>query len=187
MEHCAEPADAGAVVDLPPYPRYTQRMTTAAELRRDSDALAALTALKDRLPGDYLIVGPHASYAYHQWMFPIAKMIHLRIRASDLEKWRAVLSEPWTVRGQTSTSGDMYSAVRLAVLEMTLTDAPWAKRRLINGLTYVSPEDWCLELLSRAQSQISISEVTAMLIVQRSSAIPQSPAHLSANYRQSSS
>lgn len=154
-------------IDARPYPRYTHGMISASDLRRNSDALAALTALKDRLPGDYLIVGPHASYAYHRWMFPVAKMIHLRIRADGREKWRAVLGEPWTVRDQTSTSGDMYSAVRLAVLETTLTEALWARRRMIDGLAYISLEDWCLELLSRAQSQISISEVTAMLIVQK--------------------
>lgn len=167
MEHCAEPADAGAVVDSPPHPRYTQRMTTASDLRRDSDALAALTALKDRLPGDYLIVGPHASYAYHRWMFPIAKMIHLRIRADDLEKWRAVLSEPWTTLHRIPTHDDTRSALRLAVLETTLTEALWKRHQIIKGLSYISLEDLAAEMLAGAEGQISILEVAGMLIAQK--------------------
>jgi len=142
-------------------------MTSASDLRRDSDALAALTALKDQLPGDYLIVGPHASYAYHHWMFPIAKMIHLRIRADDLEKWPAVLGEPWTVRASPPTSDDARGAVRLAILEIKLTDALLSRRRVINGLTYISPEDLCVELLKAEKSQILISEVAALLVSQR--------------------
>jgi hypothetical protein len=136
-------------------------------VRQDSDALAAFAALADRLPGDYLIVGAHAGYIYHHWLMPISKMIDLRVRSRDLAAWQTALVPPWTVLTQIPTLAQVRSAARLARLEPTLVDTPYRRHRVINGLNFIAPEDWTVELLARASTQISLSECAALLIAQR--------------------
>jgi hypothetical protein len=138
-----------------------------AAVRQDSDALAVFAALADHLPGDYLIVGPHASYIYHHRLMPISKMIDLRVRSRDLSSWQAALVPPWVVLTQIPTHAQVRSAARLARLEPTLVDTPYRRRRVINGLNFIAPEDWTVELLARASTQIVLSECAALLIAQR--------------------
>ncbi|HKZ68926.1 MAG TPA: hypothetical protein VJ020_02540 [Anaerolineales bacterium] len=141
-------------------------MTSVSNGPRESDARAML-AVQMPLPGDYLIVGPHASFAYHRWLRPIPKMIHLRIRAGDLAQWQTALAPPWVTRVSPPASADTQSAMRLAILETGLTDALHARRRMMSGLAYISPEDWCVALTREAKTQIAISEVAALLVAQR--------------------
>ncbi len=140
---------------------------TPMVVRKESDALAAFAALTDHLPGDYLIIGPRASYIYHHWLMPIHKMIDLRIRPADLSAWQAALTAPWTVSTQIPTITQIRAAVRLTRLEPTLTDTLYYRRRVIDGLNFISPEDLSVELLACASTQISLSECAALLIAQR--------------------
>ncbi len=140
---------------------------TPTAIRQNSNALAAFAALADHLPGDYLIVGPHAGYIYHHRLMPISRMIDLRVRSRDLSSWQAALVPPWTVLTQIPTLAQVRSAARLARLEPTLVDTLYRRRRVIDGLNFISPEDWAVELLARASTQISLSECAALLIAQR--------------------
>ncbi len=143
--------------------------STPNSTRRDSDARAALATLaaQGQLPGDYLIIGPHAGFAYHRWLYPIAKMLHLCVRAEDVARWQTALTPPWVIHLSPPISDEARAAVRLAILDPSLTDALYARRRILDGLTYISPEDWCVALLKEARTQIAISEVAAVLVAQR--------------------
>ncbi len=136
-------------------------------VREESDALRALAGLTDHLPGDYLIVGAHASYAYHHWLMPIKKMIELRVRSQELALWQTTLAPPWTVLTEIPTMTQIRSALRIALLEPALNDALYNRRRVVVGLDWISPEDCFVELLARAATQISLSECAALLVAQR--------------------
>lgn len=144
-------------------------MVSSPDARRESDARAMLAAQAAQapLPGDYLIVGPHASFAYHRWLMPVYKIINLRIRPIDLSSWQAEFTSPWTVLNRIPTTAQLRSAVRVVLLEPGLTDALYNRRRVIGGLNFISPEDCCLELVACASTQISLSEIAALLVAQR--------------------
>ncbi len=142
-------------------------MTNTVIDRRESDALAMLAALAPRLPGDYLIVGPQASYAYHRWLNPIYKMVDIRVNAGDVPAWHTTLASPWAVFTQIPHTSQIRANVRIALLQPNLADATYVRRRNIDGLYFISLEDCCIELLARARTQIGLSEIAALLVRQR--------------------
>ncbi len=121
----------------------------APTVRQKTDALAAFRALAEPLPARYLLVGTHASYAYQQWLLPIRKMIDLRIRPQDLSQWQMAFPPSWTVLTEIPSSTQMRAATRLVRLETTLDDALYQRRRSVNGLNVIAPEDLAMELLAR--------------------------------------
>lgn len=142
-------------------------MTISRIDRRESDALTMLVAIAPRLPGDYLIVGPQANFAYHRWLNPIYKMVDIRVNTKDVSAWHATLVSPWAVFSQIPNTSQIQANVRIALLQPNLADTMVARRRNINGLNFISPEDCCIELLARARTQISLSEIAALLVRQR--------------------
>jgi len=98
---------------------------------------------------------------------PVYKMVNLRVRPNELASWQFVFTSPWTVLDRIPTAAQLRSAVRIVLFEPGLTDALYNRRRVIGGLNFISPEDCCLELVARASTQISLSEIAALLVAQR--------------------
>ena len=140
-------------------------VTSTARTR--ADALAAFAALTPRLPERYLLVGAQASYLYQHWLLPIRKMIELRIPPPDLARWQSIFPPEWTVLTEIPFSAQVRAATRLARLETTLDDTLYQRRRSIDGLNVIAPEDLAMELLARAATQISLAELAALLVQQR--------------------
>ena len=131
------------------------------------DALGYLAAQAETLPGRYLITGAQAAYLYHRWLLPIARVVNFRVPEGDVARWQAALTAPWVVFIQTPSLTDIRPATRVAILEPHLSDALYRRRVIRNGLSFISPEDMCVQLLATAATQIALAELAALLIAQR--------------------
>ncbi len=132
-----------------------------------NDALANLTAQAETLPEPYLVTGPQAAYIYHCWLQPISKMVDVCIPAGKKALWLAALRPPWTVLIKTPTLNRARLATRIVILYPYLTEKRYERRIMHQGLTFISPEDLCIDLLRNSKTQIGLSEIAALLIKQK--------------------
>lgn len=131
---------------------------------------ACLTWLPRRLANldsPYLITGPQAAYAYHHWLTPLENLATLQVYAADTSTWRQVAGEECHVFESPPTTTQVQMVPEAIILDPTLTPERHQRRRLIDGLAFIAPEDLCLDLVERARGETSLAEAAAIILTQR--------------------
>lgn len=131
--------------------------------------LAWLARRLVNLDGPYLITGPQAAYEYHRWLTPLENLVTLQVHAEDVPVWRQVAGEGCLVFETLPTMAQVYAVQAAIVLNPTLEPKRYQRRRVVDGLAFVAPEDLCLDLVERARGETSLAEAAAILIAQRDS------------------
>jgi hypothetical protein len=115
----------------------------------------------------YLITGPQAAYQYHRWLAPLENLIPLQVYAEDVSDWRQMREAMWQVFEETPTTSQIQGVKKAIILDPTLESERYQRRWVIEGLTFIAPEDLCLDLIERARGETSLAEAVAILIAQR--------------------
>jgi len=116
----------------------------------------------------YLITGPQAAYEYHRWLTPLENLATLQVHAEDVATWRK-MPVPAQVAGEgchvfeaPPTTAQVHRVQEAIILDPTLEPERHQRRRMIDGLAFVAPEDLCLDLLERARGETSLAEAAAI-------------------------
>lgn len=120
-----------------------------------------------RLDSPYLITGPQAAYAYHQWLTPLENLATLQVYAEDVSTWRQLAGKECHVFESPPTTTQVHATPEAIILDPTLTPERHQRRRVIEGLAFVAPEDLCLDLVERARGETSLAEAAAIILTQR--------------------
>ena len=131
--------------------------------------LAWLARHLTRLDRPYLITGPQAAYAYHRWLTPLENVATLQVYAEDVPIWRQVNGAGCQVFEGPPTTTQVQAAQEVIILDPALELERYRRRRVIGGLTFIAPEDLCLDLVERARGETSPAEAAAIIIAQRKS------------------
>ncbi len=115
----------------------------------------------------YLITGPQAAYEYHRWLTPLENLATLQVCAEDVATWRKIAGEGCHVFEAPPTTAQVHGVQEAIILDPTLEPERYQRRRMIDGLAFVAPEDLCLDLLERARGETSLAEAAAILMAQR--------------------
>lgn len=117
----------------------------------------------------YLITGPQAAYEYHRWLTPLENLATLQVYAEDVPVWRQVDGEGCRVFEALPTTAQVHAVQAAIILAPTLEPKRYRRRRIIDELAFIAPEDLCLDLVERARGETSLAEAAAILIAQRDS------------------
>ena len=115
----------------------------------------------------YLITGPQAAYKYHRWLTPLENLVTLQVYAEDVPTWRQMAKEGCRVFETPPTTAHVQAVQEAIILDPVLEPERYQRRRIIDGLSFIAPEDLCLDLVERARGETSLAEATAILIAQR--------------------
>jgi hypothetical protein len=126
--------------------------------------LARRLANLDRL---YLITGPQAAYEYHRWLAPLENLATLQVYAEDVPAWYQMDGEGCRLFETPPTTAEVHAVQEAIILDPTLEPERYQRHRVIGGLTFIAPEDLCLDLVERARGETSLAEAAAILIAQR--------------------
>jgi hypothetical protein len=129
--------------------------------------LAWLARRLTHLDQPYLITGPQAAYEYHRWLTPLENLVTLQIYAEDAPFWNQMAEEGCHVFETPPTTAQVHAAQEAIILDSALEPKRHQRRRMIDGLAFIAPEDLCLDLLDRARGETSLAEAAAIIIVQR--------------------
>lgn len=115
----------------------------------------------------YLITGPQAAYEYHRWLTPLENLVTLQVYAEDVATWRQVAGEGCHVFEAPPTTAQVHAVQEAIILDPTLELERYQRRRVMDGLAFVAPEDLCLDLVERARGETSLAEAAAIFMAQR--------------------
>jgi len=115
----------------------------------------------------YLITGPQAAYKYHHWLTPLENLVTLQVYAEDVPVWYQIAGDGCQVFDSPPTTAQVQAAQEAVILDTALEPERYRRRRVMDGLTFIGPEDLCLDLVERARGETSLAEATAILIAQR--------------------
>lgn len=131
------------------------------------DRLAWLARRLVNLDRPYLITGPQAAYAYHRWLTPLENVATLQVYAKDVPAWRQMTEQGCRVFEGPPTTAQVRTVKEAIILDPTLEPQRYQRCRVMDGLTFIAPEDLCLDLVERTRGETSLAEAAAILIVQR--------------------
>ena len=120
-----------------------------------------------RLNRPYLITGPQAAYEYHRWLTPLENLVTLQVYAEDVPLWHQMVGEGCHVFETPPTTIQVRAVQEAIILDSTLEPERYRRRRVIDGLAFITPEDLCLDLVERARGETSLAEAAAIIIAQR--------------------
>ena len=120
-----------------------------------------------RIDRPYLITGPQAAYEYHRWLTPLENLATLQVYAEDVPTWHQIAGEGCRVFENSPTVAQVYAVREAIILDPTLEPERYERRWEIDGLTFVGPEDLCLDLMQRTRGETSLAEAVAILIARR--------------------
>lgn len=143
----------------------------ATDARTSVDRLAWLARRLTQFDRPYLITGPQAAYEYHRWLTPLENVVTLQVYVEDVPIWHQVSGEGCQVFEAPPTTTQVHAAQEVIILDSTLEPERYQRRRVIGGLTFVTPEDLCLDLVERARGETSPAETAAIIIAQRNSLV----------------
>ena len=129
--------------------------------------LAWLARRLTQLDRPYLITGPQAAYEYHRWLTPLENVATLQVYTEDVPIWRQVNGEGCQVFETPPTTAQVQAVKEGIILDPTLEAERYRRRRVIGGLTFIAPEDLCMDLVERARGETSPAEAVAIIIAQR--------------------
>jgi hypothetical protein len=116
----------------------------------------------------YVITGSHASFQYHHWLYPIPKIVELRIHAEDYDYWMNSLNGEAAYISEIPPTTDVVKNINVAVLlASNLSAQIYHNRRTFSDLHYEAPEDLCVEFLQNLVAEITVMEILAILLAQR--------------------
>jgi hypothetical protein len=115
----------------------------------------------------YLVTGPQAAFEYHRWLAPLENLVTLQVYEDDLSAWQPGAGDECRIFQAPPTAAQVRAAAEAIILDPTLEMERYRRRRTIGGLTFVAPEDLCLDLLARARGETSLGEAAAILVTQR--------------------
>jgi hypothetical protein len=115
----------------------------------------------------YLVTGPQAAFEYHRWLTPLENLVTLQVYAQEVPLWRGMSGEGCRVFEAPPTTAQVRAAPQVVILDPTLEAERYRRRRTTSGLTFIAPEDLCLDLLARARGETSLGEAAAIIVVQR--------------------
>jgi len=129
--------------------------------------LAWLAKRLTQLDQPYLITGPQAAYEYHRWLTPLENLATLQVYAEDVPIWHQMGGDGCRVFEIPPTTTQVQAAQEAIILDPMLEPERYRRRHEIDGLTFIAPEDLCLDLVERARGETSPAEAAAIIIAQR--------------------
>lgn len=120
-----------------------------------------------RVGRPYLITGPQAAYEYHRWLTSLDNLVTLQVYAEDVPLWHQIAGDGCHVFETPPTTTQVRLAQEAIILDPTLEPERYQRRRVIDGLVFIAPEDLCLDLVERARGETSLAEAAAIIIAQR--------------------
>jgi hypothetical protein len=100
---------------------------------------------------------------------PLENLVTLQVYPTDLCAWRGMAGDGCVVFEAPPTTAQVRTAREVILLDPTLELVQYERRRVIGGLSFIAPEDLCLDLIERARGETSPAEAAAILIAQRDS------------------
>jgi hypothetical protein len=97
----------------------------------------------------------------------VRKFGSLQVYSEDIFIWRQMDGNGCQLFETLPTIAQVQAAQKVIILDATLESSRYQRRRLIDQLTFVAPEDLCLDLIERARGETSLAEAIAILIIQR--------------------
>jgi hypothetical protein len=115
----------------------------------------------------YLVTGPQAAFEYHHWLTALENLVTLQVYAEEVPLWQQMAGDGCQVFETPPTTAQVRAAPGAIILDPTLEAERYRRRRMINGLAFVAPEDLCLDLLARARGETSLAEAAAIIVAGR--------------------
>lgn len=116
----------------------------------------------------YLVTGSHAAFQHHHWLFPAPGIVALRVYPADLPWWQKHLTVAGVRVSMVPPTRDKVVGGGVIVVQRSdLTRSFHARRQIVQGVSYESAEDLCLNLLAQARGESAYAEVAAILVVKR--------------------
>ncbi|MBC8445978.1 MAG: hypothetical protein H8D74_02130 [Chloroflexi bacterium] len=131
--------------------------------------LAWLAKRLIHLDQPYLITGPQAAYRYHRWLTPLENLVTLQVYTEDVPLWHQMGGDCCQVFERPPTTAQVQTTQEAVILDTALEPERYRRRRTMDGLAFVGPEDFCLDLVERARGETSPAEAAAIIIAQRDS------------------
>ncbi|MBL7063471.1 MAG: hypothetical protein ISS49_04585 [Anaerolineae bacterium] len=143
-------------------------MTRVAQVAEKGVLPALLRQKLAVAPRHYLVTDTHASFQHHRWLFPAPGVVALRIYPDDSSWWQKHLAVAG-VHASTEPPGrkEVIGKGFVVVLRSDLTPSLHARRQIVQGVSYESAEDSCLNLLAQARGESAYAEVAAILVAGR--------------------
>jgi len=132
-------------------------------------SLAWLAKRLIHLDQPYLITGPQAAYRYHRWLTPLENLVTLQVYMEDVPLWHQMGGDGCQVFERPPTTAQVQAAQEVIILDTALEPERYRRRRTMDGLDFVGPEDLCLDLVERARGETRPAEAAAIIIAQRDS------------------
>jgi len=139
------------------------------DVRSSRGYLAWLAKRLIHLDQPYLITGPQAAYRYHHWLTPLENLVTLQVYTEDVPLWHQMGGDGCQVFESPPTTAQVQAAQEAIILDTALEPERYRRRRVMDGLAFVRPEDLCLDLVERARGETSPAEAAAIIIAQRDS------------------